>query len=324
MINETDDIKVSVCVVTYNQEKYIAECLDSLVSQETDFKFEIIVGEDCSTDGTRAIVQQYVDKYPDIVKPVFHEQNVGAVENIKQVYLAAKGKYIAHMDGDDMALPTKLQKQFDIMEDNPQAIICSHDMLRILENNVLRSHCLRHSEGEYEFIDLVKKLPFFVHSSKLFRVTEQINLSDILVEPDTLDIELHLLQASKGTIIHIADDLGVYRAGVGISAVEKEKLNHKMIERVISVYEKLLISNPEIKKEIKDSYAFYLLGIASSFAVIESDSKRMKMYIIQSIRQGLVSKKQIAMLSLAYFPYIGIPLLKIRYKLKVLKDSKYY
>ena len=142
MIDEIDDIKVSVCVVTYNQEKYIAECLDSLVSQETDFKFEIIVGEDCSTDGTRAIVQQYVDKYPDLIKPIFHDQNVGAVENIKQVYLAAKGKYIAHLDGDDMALPTKLQKQFDTLEANPDCAICVHHR-SLWRGDLRRSQAIR-------------------------------------------------------------------------------------------------------------------------------------------------------------------------------------
>ena len=153
MINETDDIKVSVCVVTYNQEKYIAECLDSLVSQETDFKFEIIVGEDCSTDGTRAIVQQYVDKYPDIVKPIFHKNNVGAVENIKQVYIAAKGRYIAHIDGDDMALPTKLQEQFNILEKNPQAIICSHNMLEVVNDTITKDGYWNHPKGEYVLLN---------------------------------------------------------------------------------------------------------------------------------------------------------------------------
>ena len=66
-LSNKDDIQVSVCVVTYNQENYIAECLESLVTQQTSFKFEIIVGEDCSTDGTRAIVQQYVEQYPDLI-----------------------------------------------------------------------------------------------------------------------------------------------------------------------------------------------------------------------------------------------------------------
>lgn len=69
--------KVSVCVVTYNQEKYIHECLQSLVDQETDFEFEVIVGDDGSTDGTRAVVVDFARKYPKIVKPLLHEKNNG-------------------------------------------------------------------------------------------------------------------------------------------------------------------------------------------------------------------------------------------------------
>ena len=130
-LSNKDDIQVSVCVVTYNQENYIAECLESLVTQQTSFKFEIIVGEDCSTDGTRAIVQQYVEQYPDLIVPLFYEENVGAVENVKRVYKAAKGKYIAHLDGDDMALPNKLQRQFNILENNTDCSICVHNMLAI-------------------------------------------------------------------------------------------------------------------------------------------------------------------------------------------------
>ncbi|MDE4942717.1 glycosyltransferase family 2 protein, partial [Francisella tularensis] len=63
--------KVSVCVMTYNQEKYIGPCLESLVTQETDFDFEIIVGDDFYTDGTRDVIQEYQKKFPDIIKPVF-------------------------------------------------------------------------------------------------------------------------------------------------------------------------------------------------------------------------------------------------------------
>ena len=134
-LSNKDDIQVSVCVVTYNQENYIAECLESLVTQQTSFKFEIIVGEDCSTDGTRAIVQQYVEQYPDLIVPLFYEENVGAVENVKRVYKAAKGKYIAHLDGDDMALPNKLQRQFNILEANPDCSICVHNMNAVDEDS---------------------------------------------------------------------------------------------------------------------------------------------------------------------------------------------
>lgn len=311
-----DDIKVSVCVVTYNQEKYIAECLDSLVSQETDFKFEIIVGEDCSTDGTRAIVQQYVDRYPDIVKPIFHKNNVGAVENIKQVYLAAKGKYIAHLDGDDMALPTKLQKQFDIMEKNPQAIICSHKVLSLSENLLFEEEYWNYPEGEYGFIDLVKKLPFFAHSSKFFRVTDEDDLYNILCDVGTLDVELHLHQASKGTIMHLNENLGVYRLESGISAIKNYKINSKIVERMDFIYEKLLKSNLEAKNIIEYSHANYLLNTAYSYAISESDVTRAKMYIVKSIKKKLISINQPAFCVIIHFPIFGVEILKKIYEMK--------
>ena len=316
MNNHEDEIQVSVCVVTYNQEEYIAECLDSLVSQHTNFKFEIIVGEDCSTDNTRAIVQEYVDRYPNLIVPLFYEKNVGAIENIKQVYESAKGKYIAHMDGDDMALPNKLQKQFDVMEKNPQAIICSHNVLEICDNNTRKSEYWNHPKGEYNLLDLIKKLPFFAHSSKFFRVKEDIDLSCVLCDKDALDIELHLYQSIKGSIVHLDENLGVYRTGVGITAVKDSKLNYKMIKRVEGIYEKLMVTNPELLKEIKKAYASYLLGMASSFAVHESNKHKMREYTFKSINQGVFSKKQIMMSLLILNPRIGINILQKRFKIK--------
>lgn len=69
--------KLSVCVITYNQKEYIRQCLQSIVDQETDFDFEVIVGDDCSTDGTRAIVQEFARRYPKVVKPIFSEEYWG-------------------------------------------------------------------------------------------------------------------------------------------------------------------------------------------------------------------------------------------------------
>lgn len=118
--------KVSVCVVTYNHEKYIKECLESIVTQKCDFDFEVIVGDDCSTDNTRAIVQEYVDKYPNIVKPMFHEKNVGPTQNFIQVNKKATGTYIAHMDGDDFWYEGKLAYQVNIMEKDSNIVQCWH------------------------------------------------------------------------------------------------------------------------------------------------------------------------------------------------------
>ncbi|AVH49395.1 glycosyltransferase family 2 protein [Acinetobacter sp. SWBY1] len=89
------NILVSVCIVTYNQEKFLEQTLQSILNQNTNFQYEVIVGDDCSTDSTRKIIEGFLIKYPNIVVPIFHKVNIGPIENIKSVYKKAKGKYIS-------------------------------------------------------------------------------------------------------------------------------------------------------------------------------------------------------------------------------------
>jgi glycosyltransferase involved in cell wall biosynthesis len=110
------DPKVSVCVITYNQERYIAQCLQSLVDQRTNFEFEIIVGDDFSTDGTREIVLEFKRAYPNIIRTHFQPVNTGGSRNNLEVHACARGRYVAHLDGDDYALPGKLQAQADALD----------------------------------------------------------------------------------------------------------------------------------------------------------------------------------------------------------------
>lgn len=120
--------KVSVCVVTYNQDKYIRQCLQTIVNQETTFAFEVIVSDDCSTDDTRLIVQEFAENYPGVVKPIFHEKNIGASNNYVFAHEQATGEYIAHMDGDDYSLPGKLQTQADYLDAHPDCSVVWHRM----------------------------------------------------------------------------------------------------------------------------------------------------------------------------------------------------
>lgn len=118
---------VSVCCITYNHEKYIAQALDSFLMQETDFKFEILIGEDRSTDNTRVIIQDYCNRYPDIIKLISQETNVGPIRNQIGVLAEAKGKYVAMCDGDDFWTDAfKLQKQVDFLEVNDDYVMCCH------------------------------------------------------------------------------------------------------------------------------------------------------------------------------------------------------
>ena len=223
-MNIPNNIQVSVCIVTYNQEKYIAECLESLVTQRTNFSFEIIVGEDCSTDNTRAIVQKYVDQYPELVIPLFYEKNVGAVENLQQTYLKAKGKYIAHMDGDDMALPDKLQKQFNALEKNTDCVICAHNMILIDDSgrNLSIKNNFDRTEEKINWKRYIKKPSTFAHSSKFFlKETLRRKLEDKDLDKQTLDFELHLESLRFGNILYLEDKLGKYRQLAGVSSNKK-------------------------------------------------------------------------------------------------------
>lgn len=112
---------VSIAVITYNQQESLPKTLDSLLAQKVDFPYEIVVGEDCSTDNTREVLKGYVERYPDIIKPIYNEANMGILGNYVSTLEQCKGKYIAGCAGDDYWNdPEKLQMQAEIMEQNPE------------------------------------------------------------------------------------------------------------------------------------------------------------------------------------------------------------
>jgi glycosyltransferase involved in cell wall biosynthesis len=121
------NLMVSVCCITYNHENYIAQAMDGFLMQETNFKFEILIGEDGSTDHTKAIIQDYCGRFPGIITLISHDTNIGSIRNQIEVLTRAKGKYVAMCDGDDFWTDSsKLQKQVDFLEANEDYVICCH------------------------------------------------------------------------------------------------------------------------------------------------------------------------------------------------------
>jgi len=136
--NENSDIKVSVMVLTYNHEKFIRKTLDSILSQQVNFKFEVIVGDDASTDSTAEIIREYYAKYPEIIVPMLHEKNLGGFgkANTLAALAIAKGKYIAPMDGDDYwTSDQKLQKLADFLDQNSDFVACFHNAEIIFDDD---------------------------------------------------------------------------------------------------------------------------------------------------------------------------------------------
>lgn len=122
---KSNSIKVSICCITYKQDKYITDALDSFLIQKTTFPFEIIIGEDCGGDDTLAILAEYQACYPNLIKVVTAENNVGANANFIRIFNAAKGEYIAICEGDDYWVDElKIQKQYDSLKILPDVNIC--------------------------------------------------------------------------------------------------------------------------------------------------------------------------------------------------------
>lgn len=120
-------ILVSVEMLTYNHEKYLNQALDSILMQKVNFKYEVVIGDDCSTDKTQSILKEYQSKYPDIIKPILREKNLGATKNDYDALNQCQGKYIALLEGDDYWCDVnKLQMQVDILEANPDYFGSAH------------------------------------------------------------------------------------------------------------------------------------------------------------------------------------------------------
>lgn len=121
---------VTVLITTYNQERYIGKAIDSVLAQKTDFPFELYLSEDCGTDGTRAILQDYAARFPDIIRLNLREKNVGISRNWYEGLCAAKGQYVCTLEGDDWWLDDhKLQKQVDFLRAHPDYLAVSHTLL---------------------------------------------------------------------------------------------------------------------------------------------------------------------------------------------------
>lgn len=212
------DIMVSVCCITYNQEKYIAEALESFLMQKTNFKYEIVIGEDCSTDSTKQIIEDYSLKYPGMIRLISDKVNVGSVKNQLRTLKQSKGKYIAMCDGDDYWTdPLKLQKQVDFMESKQDCLICC-TYTRVIDENrelVYENTSPVKLEHSYDDVLLGKKDETRICSLMMknsLRIN-QISFQDWYYHTYSADtfLKLYLLAPQNGKIYVLPEVMAVYR-----------------------------------------------------------------------------------------------------------------
>ena len=235
--------KVTVCVMTYNQENYIRQCLQSIVDQDTDFSFEVIVSDDCSTDNTPKIIQEFAEQYPSIVKPIFHKKNLGPYRNYIYLHQQATGEYVANVDGDDFTYQGKLAAQVDILTNNEAISICGHLVDRVNKDGDLifashQFHSIRFTEFTLE--DAIVKGALFAHSSYMYKrsaASFDSFLNKEIVDYYTLtDIML------AGDAVCINSALGAYRVHSECSSLNSE---HKISLFYLDAYVNILDKAPK-------------------------------------------------------------------------------
>jgi glycosyltransferase involved in cell wall biosynthesis len=213
---------LSVCVLTYNHSKYVRECLDTILMQQVDVPWQIIVADDCSTDNTVAILQEYKAKHPDLIHLMLRDKNVGPERNWLDLMAYPHSKYVLYTEGDDYFTDsTKLQRQVDYLQAHDDAALCFHPVQvtyagQPKASEVFPSPEQRFNKQSLRFDDLLKA-NFMQTNSVMYRW--QFNNTDIrdiwpkgIIPGDWL---LHLLHAQTGKIGFINRVMSVYRRHPG-------------------------------------------------------------------------------------------------------------
>ena len=249
------EAKVTIVCITYNQEKFIKQALDSFVMQKTNFDFQVVISDDCSTDSTPTIIKEYEQKYPNIIKAFYQKENLGSFKNYKFALSQAKSKYLIVNEGDDYFIDeNKLQKQVDFLEGHPDYSICFHPVKIIFEDNKIRTHIFplkKEIKKELTFESLLK-MNLIQTNSAMYR-WKQNALEEL---PDDIlpgDWYLHLLHSKEGKIHALYEVMSVYRRHSGgiwtdTDVAQKNlyrKHGMKIIKFFDSVYRKLTDSSEE-------------------------------------------------------------------------------
>ncbi len=201
--------KLSVCVLTYNHAPFISDCLQSILDQETPFDFEILVGDDCSTDGTTEIITSFERRYPGKIKVLRRDRNAGGSRNFIELHNAAKGDYVAHLDGDDLALPGKLTRQVTLLDQKSELAVCGHKVGVIAEDGTPTGRVFPYNLVDEFSLDKVIRCgnPFLL-STIMYRRSARTFLS-----PEFAIFDWYFLTdlMKSGKAGYLASELGLYR-----------------------------------------------------------------------------------------------------------------
>jgi glycosyltransferase involved in cell wall biosynthesis len=249
--------KISVCIPTYNHEKFIAQCLESVLNQKDAPAFSISISDDCSTDNTPAILKKYKERYPEIINLHLRTENAGMVKNITENIYSCDSEYIALLEGDDFWCDDyKLKNQFEILSiDNSIGFVCSSQILLFMDNHV--------QDMPYEKAFTFTIDDFILKNLKVYNNTKIFRRS---VLPDELpvwyykshlwDWLMHIFMLERGNGYYDPSPTLIYRRHENAYISEKN---------IISRMSDCLIVLPLLDKYLKNKYTEILCDTSPHF-----------------------------------------------------------
>ena len=267
---------VSISCITFNHAKFLRECFDGFLMQKTNFKFEVVIHDDASTDETKGIIEKYTNKYPDIFFPMYQKENQYSKGvrgmMVKFNFPRCRGKYIALCEGDDYWTDeNKLQKQVDFLEVNPKSVLCFHQISKLFQDGSViqqkSSQFQKNISNRRHLINInyiaTLSVVFKNDSSALERVAKfgKLCMGDY-------PLYLALLTKPDDEILFIDELMAVYRAGrpESVSNATDNKIFHqdciKIYKALPSIYDNL---NPDEKRSIVNGLARENMNIYKSY-----------------------------------------------------------
>jgi glycosyltransferase involved in cell wall biosynthesis len=235
--------RVSVLLVTYNHEPYIAQCVESVLAQEFDGGWELVIGEDCSTDGTRRILEQLVRRDPQRVRLFSRERNLGLSANLRAAWRECRGDHVAMLEGDDYWTdPRKLAKQAAALDAHPHWSMCFHRVQVINEDG--RPPILEPYEDDFPvetgLSDMLRR-NFISNVSTMYRRGVLPEIPESLQRVVQQDWPLHALHALHGPIGYLPEVMGVWRHhGASLWSSKSESVRWQRIFEFYDLAEDLL------------------------------------------------------------------------------------
>ncbi len=287
--------RVSVLILTYNHERFIAQAIESALVQKTDFEYEIVIGEDCSTDSTRQIVRDYANRHPDKVRPLLHERNLGASENFDRTLAECRGEFVAMLEGDDYWISNaKLQTQVDFMDQYADCAMCFHSVHVKGEGGAtspLPEIFPPLTQPQWSTAEDLLSHNFIDTAAVLFRRRLMPERPRWISKLEPGDWAMWILLSQYGKIGYLPEILAVYRVHFGgMWSTKSEKWAAGPVAMFEALAEHLLPKYRALVQRRLAPYRFHLVSSHAQRGELESAKKMLRKMIRKGGWQGIAQR----------------------------------